>query len=53
MALGATTLAALNEVEGISVQVDPFAGSTLVAFEAHASGNVATLSKGDSQFALL
>ena len=42
-ALGVTTLAALNGVDGISVQSDPFAGSTVVSFGADANGDVVVL----------
>ena len=42
--LGTTTLAALNGVEGISVQVNPFTGSALINFRANASDNIVTLS---------
>ena len=42
-ALGTTTLAALNGVEGISVQTDPFTGSTLVNFGGNANGNPVVL----------
>jgi hypothetical protein len=42
-ALGTTTLAALNGVEGISVQTDPFAGSTVVSFGADANGDLVVL----------
>ncbi len=42
-ALGGTTLAALNRVEGISVQTDPFAGSTLINFGLDANGDAVVL----------
>ena len=42
-ALGNTTLAALSGVEGINVQTDPFAGSTLVNFGLDANGDLVTL----------
>ena len=42
-ALGTTTLAALNGVDGISVQVNPFTGSTLINFGTNANGNLVAL----------
>ena len=42
-ALGTTTLAALNGVEGISVQVNPFTASTLISFGSNANGGLVAL----------
>ena len=35
----------LNRVEGISVQADPFTGSTLIGFGVNSNGNLVTLTR--------
>ncbi len=42
-ASGVTTLAALDGVQGVVVQLDPFTGSTVVTFGADADGDVISL----------